>query len=70
MDCPQAANPPAQISTGQPVYQSSYWQRRPSRTARRTDHEKLLWDGPQMRFTNCDDTNKFLRTEYRHGWTI
>ena len=32
--------------------------------------KKLLWDGPQMRFTNSDDANKFLRTEYRKGWTL
>jgi predicted dehydrogenase len=32
--------------------------------------KKLLWDGAQMRFTNCDDANKFLRTEYRKGWTL
>lgn len=32
--------------------------------------KKLLWDGAQMRFTNCDDANKFLRTEYRKGWSL
>jgi len=32
--------------------------------------KKPLWDGPQMRFTNSDDANKFLRTEYRKGWTL
>ena len=32
--------------------------------------KKLLWDGPQMRFTNCDDANKFFRTEYRKGWVL
>ncbi len=29
---------------------------------------KLMWDGPNMRFTNSDDANKFLRREYRPGW--
>jgi predicted dehydrogenase len=32
--------------------------------------KKLLWDGTQMRFTNCDEANKFLRCEYRKGWAI
>jgi hypothetical protein len=32
--------------------------------------KKLLWDGPQMRFTNCDAANKFLRSEYRKGWAL
>jgi predicted dehydrogenase len=31
---------------------------------------KLLWDGPQMRFTNCADANKFLRNDYREGWML
>jgi predicted dehydrogenase len=32
--------------------------------------KKLLWDGPAMRFTNSEAANKFLRTEYRKGWTL
>jgi hypothetical protein len=32
--------------------------------------KKLLWDSAQMRFTNSDDANKFLRTEYREGWSL
>jgi len=31
---------------------------------------KLLWDGPQMRFTNCAEANRFLRSDYRDGWTL
>jgi predicted dehydrogenase len=31
---------------------------------------KLLWDGPNMRFTNSDEANAFLRREYRQGWTL
>jgi predicted dehydrogenase len=30
----------------------------------------LLWDGPNLRFTNSDEANKFLRREYRAGWTL
>jgi predicted dehydrogenase len=31
---------------------------------------KLLWDSAQLRFTNCDDANKFIRRQYREGWAI
>ena len=27
--------------------------------------KKLLWDGPNLRFTNSDTANKFLKREYR-----
>jgi len=29
---------------------------------------KLLWDGPNMKVTNFDDANQFVRREYREGW--
>jgi len=32
--------------------------------------KRLLWDGPNLRFTNSDEANKFLRTEYRQGWSL
>ena len=31
---------------------------------------KLLWDGPGLKFLNSEDANKFLRREYRAGWTF
>ena len=31
---------------------------------------KLLWDGPNLRFTNLPEANQFLRREYRQGWTL
>ncbi len=31
---------------------------------------KLEWDGPNLKFTNASDANKFLHTEYRKGWTL
>ncbi|MBE0540245.1 MAG: Gfo/Idh/MocA family oxidoreductase [Verrucomicrobia bacterium] len=31
---------------------------------------KLLWDAPNLRFTNWDEANQFLRTEYRQGWSL
>jgi predicted dehydrogenase len=31
---------------------------------------KLLWDGPSLRFSNSEEANKFLRREYRTGWTL
>jgi len=32
--------------------------------------KKLQWDGPAMKFTNCDEANAYLRREYRPGWTL
>src|SRR5207244_7923916 len=34
-----------------------------------TRHE-LLWDAPNLRFTNLPEANEFLRREYRKGWSL
>jgi len=34
-----------------------------------TRHE-LLWDAPNLRFTNLPEANEFLRREYRTGWSL
>ncbi|QCR22030.1 Gfo/Idh/MocA family protein [Pontibacter sp. SGAir0037] len=31
---------------------------------------KLLWDNQNMRITNFDDVNQFVKREYRSGWTL
>jgi predicted dehydrogenase len=31
---------------------------------------RLIWDAAALRFTNLDDANKFVRREYRPGWTL
>jgi predicted dehydrogenase len=31
---------------------------------------KLHWDSPALKFTNLDEANKFIRREYRAGWTL
>jgi predicted dehydrogenase len=31
--------------------------------------KKLWWDSANMRFTNSDEANRYLRREYRAGWT-
>jgi hypothetical protein len=31
---------------------------------------KLLWDSANLKFSNFDDANKYLRREYRAGWTL
>ena len=31
---------------------------------------KLLWDGPNLKFTNLDDANEYVRREYREGWKV
>lgn len=30
--------------------------------------KKLLWDGPNMKITNFDEANRFVRRQYREGW--
>jgi predicted dehydrogenase len=32
--------------------------------------QKLLWDGENMRFTNCDEANQYINPPYRKGWTL
>jgi predicted dehydrogenase len=32
--------------------------------------KKLLWDSKELKFTNSEMGNRFLRREYRAGWTI
>lgn len=31
---------------------------------------KLAWDGPNMRFTNDDEANKYIKEPYRVGWSL
>jgi predicted dehydrogenase len=31
---------------------------------------KLLWDGPNMKITNFDEANQFVKREYRAGWKL
>jgi len=31
---------------------------------------KLLWDSANLKFSNLDDADKFLRREYRAGWSV
>jgi predicted dehydrogenase len=31
---------------------------------------KLLWDSENMRFTNSDEANRYVRREYRKGWEL
>jgi predicted dehydrogenase len=31
---------------------------------------KLLWDGPNMKITNFDEANQFVKRDYREGWTL
>jgi len=31
---------------------------------------KLYYDGPDMKVTNLPDANKYIRSEYREGWTL
>lgn len=32
--------------------------------------KKLRLDGPNMKITNYDAANQYLRREYREGWTL
>lgn len=31
---------------------------------------KLMWDGPNMRITNYEPANQFVKREYREGWSL
>lgn len=33
-------------------------------------HIKLLWDGPNMKVTNFEPANQFVKRDYRSGWTL
>lgn len=33
-------------------------------------YKKLVWDDSQMRITNFDAVNQFVKREYREGWTL
>jgi hypothetical protein len=32
--------------------------------------KKLQWDGPGMKFTNNEEANQYLKTDYREGWSV
>jgi predicted dehydrogenase len=32
--------------------------------------KRLMWDGPNMRFTNSAVANRFLKRDYREGWAL
>ena len=32
--------------------------------------KKLLWDAKNMKFTNFDEANQFVKREYRSGWSL
>jgi hypothetical protein len=33
-------------------------------------HIKLLWDGDNMKITNFEDANQFVKRSYREGWSL
>jgi hypothetical protein len=32
--------------------------------------KKLIWDASDMRVTNFDEANQFVKREYREGWSL
>ena len=32
--------------------------------------KSLLWDAKNMKITNFDEANQFVKREYREGWTL
>jgi len=32
--------------------------------------KKLLWDAKNMKITNFDEANAFVKREYRQGWSL
>jgi hypothetical protein len=47
----------------------SYGMRREGRN-RYPGRKKLLWDAKNMKITNFDEANQFVKREYRNGWTL
>jgi hypothetical protein len=35
-----------------------------------TGRKKLLWDAKNMKITNFDEANQFVRRNYRQGYTL
>ena len=33
-------------------------------------YRKLLWDNKQMKVTNYDEVNQFVKRDYREGWKL
>jgi hypothetical protein len=33
-------------------------------------HNKVMWDGPNMKVTNLPELNQWVKTDYRKGWQI
>jgi hypothetical protein len=31
---------------------------------------QLVWDGPNMKVTNFEPANQFVKREYRKGWSL
>jgi hypothetical protein len=52
------ANPSVSARSQQPAYDY------PGR------HIKLLWDGANMKVTNFEDANQFVKRSYRDGWSL
>ncbi|HRN58552.1 MAG TPA: gfo/Idh/MocA family oxidoreductase, partial [Agriterribacter sp.] len=35
-----------------------------------TGRKKLLWDAKNMKITNFDEANQFVKRQYRDGWSL
>ena len=31
---------------------------------------RLMWDGPNMKVTNVEEANQYVKREYREGWSL
>jgi hypothetical protein len=40
------------------------------RTAKYIGRQQLEWDAANMRITNFEPANQFVKREYRAGWTM
>jgi hypothetical protein len=40
------------------------------RTDKYLGRKKLLWDAHNMKITNFDEANAFVKREYRDGWKL
>lgn len=50
--------------------QESYKDAGGNTRTRFSGRKKLLWDGENMKITNYDDANQFVKRDYRDGWSL
>ncbi len=58
------------VLMGNLAVRSYNYQQKKGRDVSFPGRKQLLWDGENMRITNFDEANQFVKREYRKGWTL